>query len=194
MAARNLLGVSEEQFDTLESVLDEGDLTNKLLKNRGVVLNQSFLDNKFGTVLHDNVLKALRTAIFEYWMYSELDKEDAAEWLQKGGMPGDFGKGVVEGATKPGGEIAIPELTTAKANAAGGVVSGIAGGMAVVQRPAPGEGFASIGKGEGITPAGGGGGGVVRVKLELSQDLKRVIRAESADTIYEGKRRERFTG
>lgn len=64
-------------------------------------------------------------------------------------------------------------------NARGGIVTGIMRGMAQVRRfpaPAAGEGWASVGRGETILPAGAGGRGV-KVELELKGDLRRFIQA-----------------
>ena len=76
-------------------------------------------------------------------------------------------------------------ITQLAGHAGGGMVSGVANGMAQVS-PAPGEGLTSIGKGERIVPAGGGGpGGKTVVELVLHGDLKRLIRAEASNVYYE---------
>jgi hypothetical protein len=67
----------------------------------------------------------------------------------------------------------------AEANQAGGIVASISGGKANLSRLPPGEGWAAIGMGEKIVPAGagGGGGGNVKVELALKGDLGRFISA-----------------
>lgn len=150
--------------------------------------------------VEEGVLPSIRKALFEYFMYSGMNPEDLAKGLQEGTIdPAAFGPDLVtaiqEKGYDEGTKSVLPtSTTTAPAQAAGGVVTGVAGGMAVVKRPAAGEGLASIGKGEAITPAGGRGGGAQTIRLELSQDLKRVIQAEAGNVVYLDKARSRYQG
>ena len=82
-----------------------------------------------------------------------------------------------------------------KPNAAGGLVTGISGGMAQVS-PAPGEGLASVGRGERILPAGAGGGGAsiaISVNGLGGQDLANFLKEKVNQGVHEYKRREKFT-
>jgi hypothetical protein len=95
--------------------------------------------------------------------------------------PKALGKGLVDKAR----EGVLPDTAIqAAGNAVGGLVTSIRGGLAQVS-PAPGEGLASIGRGERIVPAGGGGGGgsSVRVELVLKDDLGRLIEAKAQEVI-----------
>ena len=79
-------------------------------------------------------------------------------------------------------------------NATGGVVTGISGGIANIS-PAPGEGLASIGRGERIVPNGGGGGGPnisIQVDGIGGADLANFIKGKVNEGIYEYKRREKY--
>jgi hypothetical protein len=182
--------------------------------------SDEFLRGKYAKTVKESVLDALRIALFEFFMYMYLSPADIADAMQKGAVdPTTFGKSIVEQARVAGGKYGeaygaapkaeeeegkdpkdkTPTAATAPARAAGGLVTGINGGMAVV-RPAPGEGLTSIGAGETILPAnargglGAGAGGSVKVELSLKGDLARIIEAKASDVVYESKRRERFTG
>jgi hypothetical protein len=70
------------------------------------------------------------------------------------------------------------QVALGKKHAAGGLVTSIVNGKANVSRLPAGEGWAAIGKGERIIPAGGGGGGGnVKVELQLKGDLGRFVDA-----------------
>jgi hypothetical protein len=77
-------------------------------------------------------------------------------------------------------EATIGMLKTSKPNAAGGVVASVVNGRANVERLPPGEGWAPLGRGETITPAGGGGGGQT-IELRMKGDLGRYIEAKVID-------------
>jgi hypothetical protein len=79
-----------------------------------------------------------------------------------------------------------------EATASGGMVTGIANGMAVVA--AQGEGLASVGRGERISPAGGGGSPGIHVSVNGigGHELARLIEGKVVDGIREYKRRERL--
>ena len=71
------------------------------------------------------------------------------------------------------------------------------GPLAKIIRPAPGEAFASIGRGESILPSGGGkggggGGGSVKVELSFKDGMERFVEAKVLDTTYEDRRRRKF--
>jgi hypothetical protein len=104
---------------------------------------------------------------------------------------------MVGGAMQTGSTLgAVDELRkplVAQGNAMGGLVTGVARGMAIVA--SQGEGLASVGKGERIVPAGGGGGasGVnVVVNGIGGPDLARLIEGKVVEGIREYRRREKF--
>jgi hypothetical protein len=83
--------------------------------------------------------------------------------------------------------------TQVAGNAAGGLVTGISGGMAQVS-PAAGEGLASVGRGERILPAGGGSASIaIHVNGIGGQDLANFLKEKVNQGIHEYKRREKFT-
>lgn len=153
--------------------------------------SNSFLRSGYRDTVEEAVLSAMRLALFEYYMYSEIeDRAKVAEFLSKGGMqPQDFAKGV--GKFAADGQNAQAFLD---ANAAGGIVTGVNGGIASV-RAAAGEGLASIGPGERILPAGAGSTGPISIHVNGvgGRDLAKVIEAKVVDGIAEYKRRERYT-
>jgi len=154
----------------------------------GVPLATSTIDQ-----LGLSTLDAIRTGLFEYYMYKDLDQGAVAQGLMQGKLtPGGFGQGIVGGARATGSsQAALSGMLSA--NADGGIVSSIANGIANV-RPALGEGLASVGTGERISPrgGGGGGGGNVKVELELKGDLRRFIDARVVDGTAQFERNKRL--
>jgi len=153
----------------------------------GVPLATSTIDQ-----LGLSTLDAIRTGLFEYYMYKDLDQGAVAQGLMQGKLtPGGFGQGIVGGARATGSPQGALSGMLLGANADGGIVSSIANGIAHV-RPAPGEGLASVGTGERISPRGGGGGGNVKVELELKGDLRRFIDARVVDGTAQFERNKRL--
>lgn len=183
--------IAQQQLEASGDTVDKLEDLDKLMRQKGIVLNQPFMTNKLGVVVEDSVLRALKKALFEFYMYSKLEPGEVGKMMQAGVNPADIGAKLVAGMGTPGAtlETVARGMQTVPPNAAGGVVTGVAGGMAQITRPAAGEGLASLGPGEGIVPRGGG---TVRVALELRGDLGRIIRAEASDMVYESKGRERF--
>ena len=145
----------------------------------------------------DSTLEAIRTGLFEYYMYKDLDQKTVAAGLKSGVVsPGTFGAGITAGTAATGSNQAAlgAMLQQAKPNADGGIVASVANGVANVSRLPPGEGWASVGKGEKITPAGGrgGGGGSVKVELQLKGDLKRFIDARVVEGTAEFEKNKRI--
>lgn len=202
--------ISEDQLKSIQTTNAALDDLDELMRRKGVVLNKTFMADKLGPLVEDHVLNAVRVALFEYWMYSDEDRDMAAKGLKEGKFtPGDFGQKKVEWATTSGGATTGDYMKSLGITAApvpgnqvGGLIKGVTpDGMAVVQRPPPGEGLMSGAPGEVVGRPGqmaaaarGGGGGDITVKLELSQDLQKVIRAEAGNVVYLSRARERFQG
>jgi hypothetical protein len=157
-----------------ETVNGFQDLYDALRRN-GVKLDKAQLNSDVKRVIKEGVLEGAREALFEYAVYSSQDPNAMLERMRGSNFGG------------------VSSLATAQlgANASGGRVVGIAGGRAVIA--SPGEGLASVGRGEKIVPAGGGGGGVVvNVNGIGGADLANYLRAKIAEGIYEYKRKEKF--
>jgi hypothetical protein len=145
-----------------------------------------------------SMLSALRTALFEYYMYKDINQGTMIKAMQEGGVaPGNVGQRMVGGAMQTGSTLgaveALSKPQVAQGNAVGGLVTGVARGMAIVA--AQGEGLASVGKGERIVPAGGGGAGSgvnVVVNGIGGPDLARLIEGKVVEGIREYRRREKF--
>lgn len=161
-----------------------------------VRFSTAFLKGGYKTTVHDATLKAMRTALFEYYMYSEIeDRASVAKFLSEQGMSPDVFSQSVGTSAKSGtsAKDMLGGTDTAAANATGGIVTGVRGGLAMV-RAAAGEGLASVGRGETIVPANGVAGGInINVAGVGGRDLERMIRSRTIDTIAEYKRRERLT-
>jgi DNA-binding ferritin-like protein (Dps family) len=167
----------DDQADTTKSVKQ----VTKTLK-KGVALGRP--SNDYKTSAEDSTLSAIRQGLFEYYLYSSLDKNDVATAMQQGLDPMAFAAGITNAVQQTGSVGAAYQAM--RPHAAGGLVTGISGDAATVGRfpPAPpGEGWASVGPGERITPAGGrgGAGGPVKVELIMKQDLRRFIQARVVD-------------
>lgn len=185
--ADDSLSTNKEQLSTLNSIDNQID---KMKMDTG------FLSGPYSKALETSMLAALRTALFEYYMYKDIDQGEMAQMMQSSGMSGRaVAQAMGEGAQ---GGLAGEDTMNAialKGHATGGMVTGIHNGMAQVTAAA-GEGLASIGKGERIIPRGGGGGGSPAVNLNFegmqTSDFANFIKGRVNDAIYEYKRRERF--
>lgn len=156
------------------------------LRRQGVKIDKGQLNGDIKKSIEEGVLAGARKALFEYAMYSASDPKALLDRMQKSGTG-------VSGMAKSYAEDSA-NRDFLGANAAGGLVTGVSGGLANIS-PAPGEGLASIGKGERIVPAGGGGGSTP-INLNVNglggSDLANYLKAKIAEGIYEYKRREKF--
>jgi hypothetical protein len=150
-------------------------------------------------------LTAVRQALYEYFLYSDLDKESVIKTMTEGKMGiKDFTESLVENASKGikpedvfktlgGGE----DAPKPEGKQHGGVVSGIGSdGLALFRRPS-GEGVTGIRPGERIVPAyagSGGGGGGGEIRISLAADAQKLIQVEVQRGILEHDRRRRTAG
>lgn len=157
-------------------------------------LSPNHLKGKYKDTIYDAVLEAVRLALYEYWMYSGLDRNQVAEAMKSGGLtPAALAKAAGTTPGQTGKAFAVEDI---KGNQFGGRAVGRNGPLAMMAPPPPGEGYAAIKPGEQITPAyarGGGGGGAQHVVITLDPNAQRMFRAEVTNGIYENKRRERNT-
>jgi hypothetical protein len=183
-ATGEALGLSSEQTSSLQSIDNQLDRLK---------MDTGFLSGPYANTLENSMLAALRTALFEYYLYKDMNQADVLGTMVSGGFTGrSFSQAV--GAQAQTGQINLNDLPVAGANATGGVVSNVSGGLALV-RAAAGEGLASVGRGETIAPRGGGSTGGISIQVNGvgGQDLARIIETKVIDGIHEYKRRERFT-
>jgi hypothetical protein len=179
---------SEDQGGTLDDIW-------KALRVRGIKIDKPFLENSIKPVFRDAVYDAAGEALEDYFLMTQ--HSDVAEAALKAGVhgagqilhggPEALAKATKDKMDKDAADAkanAAPKTTMAPGHAAGGLVTGIGSdGMAQVS-PAPGEGFASIGKGERISPAGaGGGGGKQVIELVLKGDLGRIIDVRAQNVV-----------
>lgn len=187
-AAPKMLPPSSEETKQNERIISTNEDIHDALRGQGIKVDPQMFKSKQGKVINEEVLDAMRTALFEYALYTARDPSALIGRMQQSGFrAGDFASAYAGDAKN------AAFLGQAPANAAGGVVTGIANGQAIVA--APGEGLASVGKGERIIPAGGGGGGNpihLHVNGLGGNDLARYLEGKVVEGIYEYKRRERL--
>ena len=142
--------MSQQQGSDLQG---EVEGVQKALRKDGIKMDGTFLKSQYGPVVQTNMLDALRTALFEQKMYSEMTNADILTRMKDEGLSSsNAGTAITAKAMEDAG--------VAGANATGGTVMGVGSdGLASVARPAPGEMFASVGKGETILPKGKSGSG-----------------------------------
>jgi hypothetical protein len=188
----------EQQMN--DAVLDQMDFTgasvvNSLqdlwnaLRMKGIKFDRTQLEGLYGDVIHKGVHLGAQDALAEYALYTASDPGGVLKRMKDSGF-----EGVAKSAELLGNQMETAKKE-ATANAAGGLVTGISGGMAQIS-PAAGEGLASVGRGERILPAGAGGGGAsisINVNGLGGQDLANFLKEKVNQGIHEYKRREKFT-
>lgn len=169
-----------------EQIIAGTEGIQQALRQDGIKIDKSFLNNAYEKSVYNGVLDAMRDALFEFALYTSKEPKQLIQRMQASGFKA--------------GNMAAAFAADAKnasyldANAVGGKVVGIAGGQAVIA--SPGEGLASVGKGETIVPAGGGSGSQtfqINVNGIGGQDLARYLQQRVAEIVYEYKRRERYS-
>lgn len=173
----------EESNDSKQA--ETADETKKMRRQlkKGVALDRP--TSAYKTAATSSTLEAIRKGLFEYYMYSGLDRRSVATAMGQGWSPEQIAQGVVGEAVEKGAagmpEATIGRMMTARPNAEGGMVASIVNGKANVERLPAGEGWAPLGRGEGIVPAGRGGGGGQVIELRMKGDLGRYIEAKVID-------------
>jgi hypothetical protein len=180
------LSLTKDQLDTMHSIDNQMDAFK---------MDTGFLSGPYSKAVENSVLAAVRTALFEYYMYKDLDQKSVVGAMEAGSFsPRSFGQTFSTAAMS--GRTGAEQLDTLKPHATGGMVTGINNGLAQVTAAA-GEGLASIGPGERILPARGGKGGGGDINIHVNgvggNDLARMIEAKVIDGVHEYKRKERFT-
>lgn len=223
--------MAEEAKKSAENIANEAKATSmevekqtKEMTSQSTVyfkFPNSWLRNEYKKAIEEAVLDAIRQGLFEYYMYSELDREsvvkamaenqwtpkdfgkEVGEITAKGFMPGealgiDTGAGDEEGGD--GGTKKKEEKKKVPPKQHGGIATGISSEGLAIFRPAPGEGITGIAPGERIVPAyaGGGapmgGGGATHVTIALAPSAQKLIQTEVQHGIYEHERRRKTAG
>lgn len=165
-------------------MLSTTDAVQRTLEQKGIKINQSFLRDKFWSNGHDAVLDAMREALFEYFMYSGMDKTAVAQGLKDGTFTANnFGKGVVSKATGTG-TVSVPSPP------------GGANGGVVMKPRSPDSVFAAVQPGETILPRGAGGQGGVTIPITVNgpggQELANMMQSAAIDVVQQWQRKQRF--
>lgn len=169
--AEDMLNGIHVQTMTASMKLEE---LHKDLRNRGVKLDKSQLDNDVSKVIEDSTLNAARVALLEYFLYSALAGDDPAGIIEKiraGADPKEFGRDVMSVTQKKGEKGLMDFLGNPKKekNAIGGTAMFVGpSGVASIARTPNNEGWAPIGPGETISPVGRGGGNNVSIGVNVS--------------------------
>jgi hypothetical protein len=160
----------------------------KAMRVKGIKLDKTQLTGD----IQQTVYKGAQEALFEYALYTSTNPANTLKKMKDSGFTG-LGN-LASGFEKQQADSKAAGRPTLGGNAAGGVVTGVNGGLANVN-PAPGEGLASIGRGERIVPAGAGRGGDVHLHVDGlgGADLANFLKGEIARGIHEYKRREKFS-
>jgi hypothetical protein len=207
----DMVDLSREHLGSLEGI-------HRALRVKGIKIDRSFLKDHIGKQIETSVLDAEREALFEYWLYSEMDRGEVLQGMKEGKIESgkDFAKMSKKQALDSGKDLkgqekdVFSEANRAAVlnNAQGGIVTSVRGNMAQVAPlppAAPGEGWASIGPNETILPAGGagggaggGGGGSRRLDLNfnvtgtMGSDFNAYLRTTVTNAIYDYEKRKRL--
>lgn len=186
-----------------EAVMDSIDFTGnatvnnlqelwKAMRMKGIKLDKTQLSGDIQSTIQKGTYLGAQDALFEYALYTSTDPAGLLKKMSDSGFE-NLGKKAA-GFESDQAKRALEGKGTIGANAAGGIVTGISGGLANIS-PAPGEGLTSIGRGERIVPAGGGAGGEVHLHVNGigGSDLANYLKGEIARGIHEYKRREKFS-
>jgi hypothetical protein len=218
-AAEEAAKTSGNTRDAAKAAKDTADtLQNK--HTAYVAFSPNFLKGGFKDTVKEAVLDAIRQGLFEYYMYSGLDRESVAKTLSSENITlNEFLDDVTETTLKgrliedkydtleagadddEKGKDGKGEPKKPKKKAQGGLVSHIGpDGLAIFRTP-PGEGVTGIGPGERIIPAyagggggGGGGGGTTHVTIGIAPGAQKLIQTEVQHGIVEHERRKRTAG
>ena len=182
------------------AVLDQVDFTgasvvNSLqdlwnaLRMKGIKFDRTQLEGLYQDVIHKGTYLGAQDALAEYALYTATDPGGVLKRMKDSGF-----QGVGKLATTLEGQMDDAKKSREAPHAAGGLVTGISGGMAQIS-PAAGEGLTSIGRGERILPAGAGGGASISLTVNGigGQDLANFLKEKINQGIHEYKRKEKFT-
>lgn len=157
---------------------------------KGIKFDRTQLEGLYQDVIHKGTYLGAQDALAEYALYTATDPGGVLKKMKDSGF-----QGVGKLAESLGDQMdAAKKSREAPGNAAGGLVTGVGGGMAQIN-PAAGEGLASVGRGERILPAGAGGGASISLTVNGigGQDLANYLKEKVAQGVHEYKRREKFT-
>ena len=199
MSGPNRMPTVPDEKQMNDAVLDQVDFTGAAVVNslqdlwnalrmKGIKFDRTQLEGLYKDVIHKGTYLGAQDALAEYALYTATDPSGVLKRMKDSGF-----QGMDKLADTLEGQMDDAKNARAAGNAAGGLVTGISGGMANVS-PAPGEGLASVGRGERILPAGAGGASVaLSVNGIGGADLGNFLREEVGKLITEYKRREKFT-
>jgi hypothetical protein len=178
--------VTSKQGDDTLSALDS---IQSVLFTKGIKINKTFLKDVFWTNGHDSVLEATREALFEYFMYSNMDRGSVAQGLKDGAFTAStFGK-KAGSYTKDTG---TPPMLSEQ-------LKGYASGGVIPQPKSPDSVFVAARPGETILPKGAGQGGQANLTIPISvngpggQELANMMRSAAIDVVQQWQRKQKYT-
>jgi len=167
----------EDQAETTNATLQ--DIYNAL-RFRGIVLDKAFLETSFHETIQKATYEAASEALGDYYVLTHTAQSEVLGAIQKGMDPKYLGREIGSSLKAGRGNVAGGTISDVllQRNAAGGMVTAVRDGLAVVRPPA-GEGIAAVGPGERI----GGGGGSQVVEVVFRGDAGKVFDARVQSVI-----------
>jgi len=192
--------VEQDYLKTLEGMKADGADTSKEIaafhkaatsgNTLSVKFPKSFLTGPYAKTIEEAVLDSVRTALFEYYLYSGLDPDDMVEQMSaRGSTPAAMAAEAARLAEYEGRTIGsawgIDEAEEPDGGQTGGTFT--RGGLAML------HGGEYVVPRHGAPIPGGGGGGVQRVEIAFRGDAGRLFQQAVTNAQYENRRRERTT-
>jgi len=144
------------------------------------VLDKAFLETSFREVVQKATYEAASEALGDYYVLTHTSQDEVLGAIQKGMDPKYLGREIGSSLKAGRGNVAGGTVSDVllQRNAAGGMVTAVRDGLAVVRAPA-GEGIAAVAPGERI----GGGGGSQVVEVVFRGDAGKVFDARVQSVI-----------
>lgn len=184
-ALMETMGLSEADVEEMQAQLEQQETINgtleevvTALRQKGVRLDKSWMDNHMKKMVEEATLDALRVGLLEYYLLQTLGSGDVLAAMKNGLDPKALFKGLSEGAAK--GQTPDEFIREKGGGGKGG------GGAAAGGTPAAGTAPDGAPVTAGGTKTGGGGAGgdiTVRVELSLKGDLGQLIDARAQQVI-----------
>ena len=167
----------EDQAETTNATLQD---IYTALRFRGIVLDKAFLETSFREVVQKATYEAASEALGDYYVLTHTSQDEVLGAIQKGMDPKYLGREIGSSLKAGRGNVAGGTVSDVllQRNAAGGMVTAVRDGLAVVRAPA-GEGIAAVAPGERI----GGGGGSQVVEVVFRGDAGKVFDARVQSVI-----------
>jgi hypothetical protein len=182
---------AEEHTEAVTQVQEAIEQADTNARTKGVKMDKTFTKNVFWAEGKKAVLEATREALFEYFMYKELDPAEVAKGMEDGEYNGSNFATKVIAARKgePMGQLPQDYKD----------LKGFATGGTIPSPKSPDSVFVAARPGETILPKGSqgqGGGSTITIPITVngsgSKELGDMIRASTINTIQEWQRKQKY--